>query len=437
MINNKNKKMSRTILILLVSVITQGAYAQINYGTDSATCVTKYQIYRNDYKNENYEDALKSWRWVFHNCPQFNEYIFSNAPKIIYHQIKKNDNNKSAYIDTLMMVYDQRIQYFGRESLVLGKKGIDLLKYNSSKYEEAYEMLRKSVESLGNSSSPTAIVSYFKSITIMEKKTDQFEKQDVLNAYVFLVDVIDYNLLNNQKYEKNYKIALTNVENMFTPYASCEDLINVFQSKFEEGKEDVNFLKKITLLLSKKHCTDNELYFSAATLMHQLEPSASSAYEMGNMNVAKKNYSVATDYFNQAIKLEEDNEKKSQYYLQLSYAYQMNGSYSSARSAANSAASLRPNWGEPYLRIGDIYVSSASSCGDGFDRATVYWVAVDAFMKAKSVDEVLREKANKRVSTYSKYFPTKENCFFNDLQSGDSYKVKCWINTSTRVRTSD
>ena len=42
--------MRRTILILLVSVITQGAYAQINYGTDSATCVTKYQIYRNDYK---------------------------------------------------------------------------------------------------------------------------------------------------------------------------------------------------------------------------------------------------------------------------------------------------------------------------------------------------------------------------------------------------
>ena len=429
--------MRRTILILLVSVITQETYAQINYGTDSATCVTKYQIYRNDYKNKNYEEALKNWRWVFYNCPQFNENIFSNAPKIIYHQIKKNDNNKSAYIDTLMMVYDQRIQYFGRESLVLGKKGIDLLKYNSSKYEEAYEMLRKSVESLGNSSSPTAIVSYFKSITIMEKKTEQFEKQDVLNAYVFLVDVIDYNLVNNQKYEKNYKIALTNVENMFTPYASCEDLINVFQSKFEEGKEDINFLKKITLLLSKKHCTDNELYFSAATLMHQLEPSASSAYEMGNMNVVKKNYSVATDYFNQAIKLEEDNEKKSQYYLQLSYAYQMNGSYSSARSAANSAASLRPNWGEPYLRIGDIYVSSASSCGDGFDRATVYWVAVDAFMKAKSVDEVLREKANKRVSTYSKYFPTKENCFFNDLQSGDSYKVKCWINTSTRVRTSD
>ena len=115
----------------------------------------------------------------------------------------------------------------------------------------------------------------------------------------------------------------------------------------------------------------------------------------------------------------------------------MKGSYSSARSAAKSAASLRPDWGEPYLRIGDIYVASASRCGDGFERSTVYWVAVDAFMKAKSVDDLLKEKANKRISTYSRYFPTKENCFFNDLESGGKYTVKCWINASTRVRTSD
>ena len=95
--------MKKLILILFISIIAQSVFAQINYGTDSATCVTKYQIYRNDYNNKIYEDAIKNWRWVLKNCPQFNEYIFSNAPKIIYHQIK-NNNNKSAYIDTLMMV---------------------------------------------------------------------------------------------------------------------------------------------------------------------------------------------------------------------------------------------------------------------------------------------------------------------------------------------
>ena len=110
--------MKKLILLLFVSTITTSVFAQTNYGSDSATCVTKYQIYRNDYKNKNYEEAIKSWRWVLINCPEFNEYIFANAPKIIYYQIKKNDNNKLAYIDTLMMVYDQRIKYYGKENLL-------------------------------------------------------------------------------------------------------------------------------------------------------------------------------------------------------------------------------------------------------------------------------------------------------------------------------
>ena len=64
-------------------------------------------------------------------------------------------------------------------------------------------------------------------------------------------------------------------------------------------------------------------------------------------------------------------------------------------------------------------------------------IHVDMFMKAKSIDNVLTNKANKRISTYSKYFPSKEDCFFNDIEAGSSYKVGCWIGRSTRVRTRD
>ena len=129
---------------------------------------------------------------------------------------------------------------------------------------------------------------------------------------------------------------------------------------------------------------------------------------------------------------------KASYYLKLCYTYQIRGSYADARSAANSAASLKPEWGEPYLMLGDIYVAAASSCGSSnLERGSVYWVAVDMFSKAKSIDNILTEKANKRISTYSKFFPSKEDCFFNDIEAGSSYKVGCWIGKSTRVRTRD
>ena len=156
------------------------------------------------------------------------------------------------------------------------------------------------------------------------------------------------------------------------------------------------------------------------------------------MSITKNNYSDAVSYYNQAIKLQEDVDYKASYYLKLSYACQMKGSYSDARSAVTKAAELKPEWGEPYLMLGDIYVSSASSCGSSnLEKGAVYWIAVDMFMKAKSIDNVLAEKANKRISTYLKYFPSKEDCFFNDIEAGSSYKVGCWIGRSTRVRTRD
>ena len=410
-------------------------------------CETDYAIYRNEYKQKNYDEALKSWRKVFKNCPSFNQNTFANGPKLYHHKIKQDNANKEYYLDTLMLIYDTRIQYFGNKEKVLGSKGSDLLKYDPSRFIEAYEMMKISVESTGNSSMPNVLVSYFKSLVKYEKfgdpvdDHDDFEpitKQDILDAYVFVSDIIVYNIANNQKYVKYYETAQKNIENMFAPYASCDELILVFKSRLEEGNPSLSLLKKVTSLLDKKDCTDNEVFFTAATKLHDLEPTASSAYDMGNTSLSKKNYSAAVDYFNQSIEMTEDESIKATYYLKLAYAYQMTKSYSKARSAATSAADLKPEWGEPYIIIGDIYASSASSCGSSsLEQRSVYWVAVDAYRKAKSIDNLLAEKANKRISTWSKQFPSKEDCFFLNLEEGSSYKVGCWIGRSTTVRTRD
>ena len=70
--------------------------------------------------------------------------------------------------------------------------------------------------------------------------------------------------------------------------------------------EDVDFLTRITKLLDSKECTNNQLYFDAATSLHELSPSALSASKMGKLNIAKKNYITAVNYFKQAVELEED-----------------------------------------------------------------------------------------------------------------------------------
>ena len=122
--------------------------------------------------------------------------------------------------------------------------------------------------------------------------------------------------------------------------------------------------------------------------------------------------------------------------LDIANISRLSGRYKEAIDVIEQILEKHPNSSEAYLLKGNIYISGASSCGNDFEQKTVYWVAVDAFRKALS-NEDTKDRASKNINTYSKYFPTKETCFFEGVEPGKSHTVECWINKTTRVRTSD
>ena len=66
---------------------------------------------------------------------------------------------------------------------------------------------------------------------------------------------------------------------------------------------------------------------------------------------------------------------------------------------------------------------------------TVYWAAVDKLQYAKQIDPTCAEAANSLISSFSKYFPTKEDIFDlpNEL-GGATFVVGGWINEKTVCR---
>ena len=102
---------------------------------------------------------------------------------------------------------------------------------------------------------------------------------------------------------------------------------------------------------------------------------------------------------------------------------------------AYKSIELLPQWGKPFILIGDIYAASSSKCGENaFEIGMVYSAAIDKFKKAKSVDTSMTHLANKKIASYSKYLPSNEDAFFSGSKDGESYNVGCWINETTRVR---
>lgn len=423
---------------------TSNCFAQKGkYGAtleDSIQCVQNLSLYIEFFKQKNYQDAIAPWRWLIANCPKSSKKMYINGVKLMKYVIKneKDAIRREKHIDTLMMVYDQRIKSWKEEGKVLGKKGADMYKYRKNKPDEAFETLERSVKLQGDKSEAGALVAYFQASVAMLKR-EKIEKENVIEMFGKVSEIIDHNLsaITNEKKKGYYLTAKENIEKLFEPIASCEDLIKMYGARFKDNAENVLWLTKATQMLDKKNCTDDPLFIELAETLHNLEPSAISAYNIGKMLIGKGQYSKASTLLRQAVELEEDNNKKANYYLTLAGLYSRNlKQYSQGRSFAQKAIAARPGWGKPYIMIGDMYSSTAKECGenDTFKKNAVYWAAVDKYRKAKYVDNSITEDANKKIATYSKYFPKKNDAFFYNYTEGESYTVNCWINETTTVR---
>jgi tetratricopeptide (TPR) repeat protein len=457
------KTTAKTVLLALIALVFSGSLTTITagnvlenppslpqdvekFGDDSLTCLRNLSLYKEFYKQwkaSNYtspavNDAIKPWRWVYANCPQASQNAYIDGLNMMEHFMKnaKTDEAKLRYVDTMMMIYDQRIKYFGREGYVLGRKGSDLMKFAPEEYEKAYHIFKKSIELRGNKSESFVLVYYFRSVLSMvaDKKLD---KAVIVDTYDQLSDIIDFNIKESQN-DPNSLSAWENVKGnidlSFEPYATCDDLIGIYQKKFDENPDNVETLKKITSMLDKKNCTDSELFFNASVKLNQLEPSPNSSYLIAKMLIKKEKFDEAIPHLEDALKIDDDNTKADVFIL-LSSVYRHNRNFTKARAYAYNALDLRPDEGNAYLLIGDMYAASASDCGDNdLTKKVAYWAAVDKYRQAKNVDPDVADIANNRIDIYSKQFPIKETIFFYNLNEGDEYTVGCWINERTTVR---
>ncbi|MEZ5084495.1 MAG: tetratricopeptide repeat protein [Bacteroidales bacterium] len=450
--------MKALVLAILIGSITISAvYSQDNeskYGSDSVKCVMNNSLYyeffmqwkQSNYKNTSWKDAYTPWRWVFINCPASTKNIYLHGEKLIDEKIKNetDKNKKEKYIDTLMMVYDKRIKYFGNEGYVFGKKGSDLYKLRPSAYEESYNLLKQSIKLEGNSSDGSVLIYYFRTAEKMVKegKAEKFILVDIYDETSVIVEynIKEYTEKGDDKKVKNWENVKGNIELSFEPYATCEDLISLYTVKFNENPENIELLRKIVKILDKKNCTDSELFIKALEKLVSIEPEPSaSSYELlGKLYIKREQFDEASKFLQQAIDLEKDNNERADVHYLLANVYFQQKKYTQARANCYEVIKIRPEDGKAYILIGDMYAANAKDCGDNdLTTKVAYWAAVDKYIKARNVDPSISELATTKINTFSQYFPQTETIFFYDLKKGDSYIVGCWINETTTVRTSD
>jgi tetratricopeptide (TPR) repeat protein len=427
------------ILVMFAQTDIMGQTGRFgNTPEDSIRALRNLTLYTDRHRQGNVEDALPYWRVIFKEFPRAHINIYIYGVPLMSHMINNagTDEVRQAYLDTAMMMFDQRIEHFGDTANVLGRKGLFYFQHNT-KMEEAgpgYEALGRAIELSGDNPSH-AVVHAYMNVTVAKFNAGLIDNEQVIETYSSLIETLD------NAYQKTPSEDIQNirgiVEALFADSgaADCDALVKLFADQVGSSPEDVELLGKVNEMLTNANCTDSELFLRVTENLHSIDPSPRSALSLLAMYQKRNDTDQVVNYLKQAIELQDDTAEKANYYLELAFiAAQVKNDKQLSRQYALEALKHNPAIGRAHLHIGSLYASETSCFKDPFKDRTVFWAAVDRFNEAKRVDPSLTAEANRMIETYSNYFPDNETIFFHGLTAGEAYRVECWINETTRVR---
>lgn len=445
-------------LILFLSLLV---FSPLVFG-QSAECGTDLSLANEAAKVKNFDAAYEPFKRVWDNCPDYHKATYIRGEQILEHKIEtKTGADKTNAINELLKLYDDRLKYFpGNEGKVLVDKALLMMENNIGTKKEVYDILDKAFKTdRENFTNPRGLYAYF-SLLVDLHDAGQADIRDVFTLYDDVKAKIEEEsnkltqslneLLPKQeagtltpKEERLVKVADVNlgafaqvsesVDGKLGILADCDNLIPLYSKDFEERKTDANWLNRAASRMASKDCTEDPLFFKLVEAYHTIEPSANSAYYLGRLAESGKDYSKATEYYEQSISLLTDNFTKADRFYKLAVMQDNRGQLSSARNYANKALEQNPSYGRAYLLLAKMYASSANNCGESvFDKRAVYWKAADMARRAAQVDATIRSSAQKFIDNYMAKAPSKAD-IFQSGKAGQTISFPCWIGGSVQV----
>ncbi len=442
---NWNRILTTLSLFLLAYTSVNAQNCNRYIGGDSAKTTISYSIYREYFKKNLYNEAYPEWLNMYTNAPGFRKQVLTDGTTMFGNKIQNTTDKelRQKYIDTLFQIYAKQIQCYGEDEFVLGKKAVDLIKYGKdSDVPEAIKLLERTLQLSGDKAAPYYIQTYFRLI-VSQVGQNGITEDFVKSKYDVLSAVLDKNIADpNNKQLQAYKEVKTLLDDMYTKNFAdktdpkdCAKLMEIYLKRYREKPDDLETIKDV--YNKTKNCADSNLNVELLKKLNAMAPSYSYAIRLGSIYVKSNKLDSAFMLYQNAIPVETDSTKKADLYYILASIKADGNDFTASRDFAKQALIWRPNMGKAYLLIGNLYLSSGSMCGPGvgFQSQIVLWPAFDYLKKAIEVgsDEV-KEEAQKLVSSYTQYLPTKAEITAKKLSVGAPYTVKCWINETTTVQ---
>jgi len=328
-------------------------FFQLHSQNASNDCREKLSIFAESAKIKNYKAAYEPWMSVRTNCPTYSLATFQYGEIILKDFIKNssNDEEKEKYITDLLKLYDEWAANFPQRKGVnqIGKiyssKGQAMIDNNFEDKLKIYKTFEYAYNNdVKSFSSPKSLAYYFQttydlfkignsevSIEVLfnkyEELTEKFEslRIDIAKKVDVILKKEASGVALTSREERNKRIYDTNsnavgaylklIDQNIAKEATCDILIPLYSKSFQENKNNPLWIKRAAGRLDGKECSNDPLFVTLVEQLHNLEPSADSAYYLGILNDKKGNFNEALKYYQESVTMKLLNIIKNQLHL--------------------------------------------------------------------------------------------------------------------------
>lgn len=435
------KKLLTTSLIIFSGIIVLGQNGSSSNNSNSSEevqCELELSNMAEFMKIDLPDYAYSAWKKLFEHCPDASKNIYISGAKIYVDKLRKVEDpqRKQELLDTLMMIYDRRIKYYNEEGYVMGRKGMDIIRFNEKEFEKAYEAFSRSTEIRKGETDLNVITGLIQTGSVM-LRSEKITPVEFLSDYMTASDILEQKRATGQNPAKLKRVK-TIMDKILsnTRISDCDAIKNALTEKVNAPDVDGDFLKLSLDLLTVSGCDNTEFYSTVNERLMEVEPDPALAYEVAKYSLKNDDFEKAAEYLRKAIDYEEEPEQKALYEYQLAVIELTKlGKPKEAKELAMKAIEHKEGWGDPYFIAANAILEGVKNCNlEKFDKQAAYWLATDYVYRAKQVDPGVEERADELIAQYQTHYPSVEETFFRSLKKGDKFNIGCWINETTTVK---
>lgn len=431
--------------ISLFTITLLIAYGSVNAQPFGYTPVQVQSLFSEEYRNEQYDQALVYGRWLIDAHPkEMEEYPATyrgdrNFRRMIniYEYLAEQQSDpaeREAYLDSALQMYDRVFGLFTEEEIDHYRWHFNrgrFLQEHSDHISNGYQMALDDYETMFNIDPERATKSgngYYIQLLVTH-----YTRQDDRDSA--------FSIINNAE-----SYAGDNLQNFFDEtrnelITDPHERIEMLTSDLEENPSDLELMEEVYDLYQA--VGERGKAKEIAERMYETEPSVDNILRLADKADNEGDYSVANQYLMEAHDKQGGNER-AETSLRIAENHLSMRNLEQARRFARRAANENSGWGEPYIVIAQVYGQAVSRCaGSDMSRRdkAVYWLVLDYVDRALQRNSGVENTVNRLYRTYEPVTPSAEEKFYQSWNTGESLRIngslkECysWIDEETTIR---